>query len=176
MEEFFKNGGSTLIAYSSILFFSLLQIRLRKATSRAQIIEIFLVHLMGISGFNGMVAFYWHTAQADWIATNIGWPTGSPFQTEMAFANLATGVIAFLVFFRRDFILPAIIAGGILGVGAGITHVIDLLGRGNFAPFNAGPTLYMDFIGPALRVGLYIVYARALAPGKLPEAHAGWYT
>ncbi|KAA0252185.1 MAG: hypothetical protein EDM79_21555 [Chloroflexi bacterium] len=37
---------------------------------------------------------------------------------------------------------------------AGITHIIDLVNHENFAPGNAGLTLYMDFIWPLIYIGL----------------------
>lgn len=169
------SGWHIPFVYLMVILFSLLQLRLRQARTRAEILEIFLVHLMGIGGFSGMTSFYFHTVEADRLAESIGWPAGNPFQTEVGFANLGIGLVAFLSFWRRDFILPAIIAGGVMAVGAGIVHIIDIVQHGNFAPGNAGPILYADFLGPALRIGLYVAYARALAPGRPPEAHAGWY-
>ena len=138
-------------------------------------LEPAVVHLYGIGGFNGIVAFYMHTFQGERLAESIGWPAGNPFQTEVAVANLAIGIVGFLAFFRRDFMLPYVIAASIFGIGAGVTHIVDIVQHANVAPGNAGPILYADFIGPALRIGLYLAYRAALSPQKPPEAHAGWY-
>ena len=174
-EELLFSGYHVYLIYFFIVFFSALQIYFRKVRTRAEILEIIAVHLYGIGGFSGIVSFYFHTFQADRLAESIGWPTGNPFQTEVAIANLAIGLIGFLVFFRRDFMLPYVIAASIFGIGAGVTHIVDIVQHANFAPGNAGPILYADFISPVLRIGLYLAYRAALTPKKLPEAHAGWY-
>lgn len=175
-EEFIFSGVHVYFIYFSILLFALLQIHLRRPTNRVQKIEIFAVHLFGIGGFSGIVSFFMHTIYADRLADSIGWPSGNPFQTEVAVANLAIGTLGFLVFFKRDFMLPYVIAASIFGIGAGFTHVIDIMENSNFAPGNAGPILYIDFIAPALRIGLYLWYRKELLPEKPPAAHAGWYT
>lgn len=174
-EEFLFSGNHVYFIYFFIIFFSILQIYLRKPPTRAGVLEIIIVHLYGIGGFSGIVSFYMHTVEADRLAESIGWPAGNPFQTEVAVANLAIGIIGFLVFFRRDFMLPYVIAASIFGIGAGVTHIIDIMQHANFAPGNAGPILYADFIAPALRIGLYLAYQAALSPQKSPKNHAGWY-
>lgn len=174
-EELFFSGIHIYFIYFFILAFSLLQIRLRKASALSQKLEIFAVHLFGIGGFSGIVSFFMHTVYADRLAESIGWPTGNPFQTEVAMANLAIGILGFMVFFRRDFMLPYVIAASIFGIGAGFTHIIDIMQSANFAPGNAGPILYADFFAPLLRVWLYWAYARSMKPESIPAAHAGWY-
>lgn len=94
------------------------------------------------------------------LAESIGWPAGNPFQLEVAFANLAIGVLGALAFWRRDVWLPYIIAGSIFAWGAGITHVLDLMQHNNFAPNNAGPILYADFLVPVARILLYVYRQR----------------
>lgn len=174
-EDLIFSGFHIYIIYMSILLFSLVQIRLRKPTELAQKLEIFTVHLFGIGGFSGITSFFMHTVYADRLAESIGWPAGNPFQTEVAVANLAIGTLGFLVFFRRDFMLPYVLAASIFGIGAGVTHAIDIIANSNFAPGNAGPILYIDFIAPILRIGLYVWYRTALLPKTSPESHAGWY-
>lgn len=96
--------------------------------------------------------------------------TGSPFQTEVAFANLAVGILGAATFWRRDFWLPYIIASSILGWGAGLTHLMDIVQADNYAPNNAGPILYADFLMPLARIILYIVYSRGPTQGgTVPE-------
>jgi hydrogenase/urease accessory protein HupE len=146
---------------------------LRKAKAPSQRLEIFAVHLFGIGGFSRIVSFFMHMAYADRLAESIGWPAGNPFQTEVAVANLAIGILGFLVFFRRDFMLPYVIAASIFGLGAGATHIIDIAQSANFAPGNAGPILYADFFAPLLRIGLYIAYARSIKPKRIPDSPAG---
>ena len=40
-----------------------------------------------------------HTFAADEVAESIGWPTGNPFQTEVAVANLAIGTLGILSYY-----------------------------------------------------------------------------
>jgi hypothetical protein len=66
-----------------------------------------------------------------------------------------------------DFWLPyVILKTAFLGV-AGITHIIDLVNHENFAPGNAGLTLYMGFIWPLIYVGLLFLLQRY---GRKPTA------
>ncbi len=78
-----------------------------------------------------------HFFASDLVAEAIGWPTGSPFQLEMGFANLAFGVLAAMAVGRRDgFREATVIGGAILSVGAFIVHMIDIAQTGNLAPGN----------------------------------------
>ena len=38
-------------------------------------------------------SFFGHLFFSDVVADSVGWPRGSPFQHEMAFANLAVGIL-----------------------------------------------------------------------------------
>ena len=122
----------------------------------------------GITGFASITAFVMHFFFADMVANSIGWPPGSPFQKEVAGANLAVGLLGFLGFWRRDFWLPYVISKTAFLWIAGITHVVDLLDHQNLAPGNAGLTLYMDFIWPVvfmLLLWLTTRYGNAAPPG-----------
>ena len=48
--------------------------------------------LVAFPGVGGLLAAYAHTARAEKTAAYIGWQPGSPFQFEVAMANLALGV------------------------------------------------------------------------------------
>jgi hypothetical protein len=45
-------------------------------------------------GATGLWAFLGHTVRAKETVEQIGWPSGNPFQTEVAVANLAFGVLS----------------------------------------------------------------------------------
>lgn len=123
--------------------------------------ELLLMYSMGVSGFKAIFGgFVMHYFFADEMARSIGWPAGNPFQTEVAFFNLAVGILGVLTFFRRDFWLPYIIVSTAMGWGAGFVHLIDILEHGNFAGNNAGPILYADILIPILRITLYMVYSK----------------
>jgi hypothetical protein len=133
--------------------------------------ELLLMYSMGVAGFKAIFGgFAMHYFFADVMARSIGWATGSPFQTEVAFFNLAVGVLGALTFFRKDFWLPFIIVSSVMGWGAGTVHLVELLTKGNVTGNNAGPILYADFLMPVLRVALYAMYRRGSRPSAAPLA------
>ena len=63
-----------------------------------EIVESFLLwFLVIVVGFGSLYAFVGH-AFVTHVAWSIGWPTGSPFQFEVALHNLATGASGVLSF------------------------------------------------------------------------------
>jgi hypothetical protein len=127
-------------------------------------IRLLLTYSMGVAGFKGIFSgFVMHFFFADEVARSIGWEAGSPFQIEVAFANLAIGVLGALTFWREDFWLPFIVASTIMGWGAAFVHIRDMLEGGNQAVNNAGPILYADLLMPLVRIVLYALYKRGTA-------------
>jgi hypothetical protein len=132
----------------------------QKERTRGKLFEVIAMVTFGIGGFASITAFFSHYFFSDMVASSIGWPLGSPFQKEVAGANLALGLIGFMGFWRRDFWLPYIIAKTSFLWVAGITHIIDLSLHQNMAAGNAGLTLYMDFLWPMIYFLLYWLAAR----------------
>jgi len=100
-------------------------------------LEIFLIYMFAFGAASGIAGALGHFFASDAVAEAIGWPTGSPFQLEMGFANLAMGVLAAIAVTRRDGFREATVIGGtILSVGAFIVHIIDIAQHGNLAPGN----------------------------------------
>src|SRR5919202_1353055 len=67
-----------------------------------RVAEILLLWLLVINvGLGGLWAFVGHTVFANDVAESIGWPTGNPFQTEVAVANLAIGTLGILCYWVR---------------------------------------------------------------------------
>src|ERR671928_74034 len=65
--------------------------------TRERVIDVFLLHLLVIChGLGGIFAFIGHKFRADETARSIGWPTGNPFQEEIAWANLGGGIVGLL--------------------------------------------------------------------------------
>jgi Na+/melibiose symporter-like transporter len=103
---------------------------------------LFPVGLMGLWAALGHLAFPAEAAQA------IGWAT-SPFQSEVGAANLGIGLAGLYAAFRSyeaRFATTLVVAGFLCG--AGIVHIGDIIRAGNFAPGNAGPILFTDFLTP----------------------------
>ena len=162
-------GWNLIIPIVSIAFFSSVHLVADRDRYGVRAVEIVLLYSVGIIGFNGVISFFTHTIWADLAAESIGWAAGSPFQHEVAGANLAIGLIGFLGFWRRDFWLPFLLAKLIFGWTAGIVHVSDLVLNGNVAPNNAGPILAWDFLMPVILLCLYALMRRAKGP-ELPNA------
>ena len=152
-----------------------IHLRMAGRRDRAGRSEIVLMYVLGVSGAIGMFNVLLHTVFADDVAASIGWPAGSPFQTEVAFANLAIGILGFACFWRYDFWLPALIAKSVFAWGAGLTHVLDILGRGNLASNNAGPILAWDFLLPVVMIGLFVL-ARPARDGLVITPAWYWST
>ncbi len=130
-----------------------------------RIAEIVLLWLLVINtGFGGIWAFMGHTFAADEVAASIGWPAGNPFQTEVAVANLAIGILGILCYwFRDNFWTAAVIATSVWLLGAAAIHVREIVAAGNYNPGNAGLIFYMDIIGPLILIVL-LVYTGLYVP------------
>jgi hypothetical protein len=156
--KWFMDGGHVSVGLAAILISTAIHLALVKERNWRLAAELLLMYSMGISGFKGIFGgFVMHYFFADEMARSIGWPAGNPFQMEVAFFNLAVGILGALTFFRRDFWLPYIIVSTVMGWGAGFVHLTDIFEQGNFAGNNAGPILYADFLFPILRIILYMI-------------------
>jgi len=131
-----------------------------KPLNRKRIVEIFLLSFLVISiGFGSIWAFIGHFFLSAQVAANIGWAPGNPFQTEVAFANLAIGVLGLLCYWIRDnFWTATVISSSIFLLGDAYGHIVNMIQYSNYAPGNAGSILYMDIIGPIILIVLLIAY------------------
>ena len=121
-----------LLAWIVVRFDSTSSSRMR----RLEVLMIFLFALM--VGGGGIANFFAHFFLSDRVATFIGWEAGSPFQLEVAFANLAMGVLGIVAVGRRDgFREATVLAVTIFSVGATIVHLMDIAVTGNLAPGNS---------------------------------------
>ncbi len=108
-------------------------------------------------GLQGWAAFYGHAFRSDLVAASIGWGP-SPFEFEVAIANLAFGTVGILCFWMEgSFWTAVVIAASIWLWGDAIGHIKELIVAHNHAPNNAGPALYSDLILPAALIILFIV-------------------
>lgn len=138
-----------------IVVASSLHLRAHRDLDRRERFEAVTMYAIGILGSHGFTSFIVHTVFADQVAASIGWAAGSPFQTEVAGANLAIGLIGFLGFWRKDVWLPFVLAKTVFLWTAGVTHLVDMLRNGNMAVNNAGPILYWDFLVPVVLIVLF---------------------
>jgi hypothetical protein len=150
-----------LILTILVAIFTVLISKLRsKPLNGERIVEIFLLSFLVISvGFGGIWAFIGHFFLSAQVAANIGWASGSPFQSEVAFANLSIGVLGILCYWIRDnFWTATVISSSIFLLGDAYGHMINMIQFSNYAPGNTGSVLYMDIIGPIILIVLLIAY------------------
>jgi len=147
----------------------------RQARTTARRIELFLIYLFAISvGANGIGGAFGHLFLSDVVAESVGWPTGSPFQLEMGFANLAVGVLGFIAVGRRDgFRLAAILTTTIIGLGATSVHLVDIAATGNLAPGNTIQNV-SNLLDPVLLIGLTWWAGRRSDPDAESSAFLRW--
>lgn len=138
-------------------------IKNRKELSGLKVVDIILFYILFINvGLSGLTAFYGHAFLADQVAASIGWAPGSPFQFEVAMANLAFGVLGVLCIpFRDGFWLATGIGYATFLFGAAYVHIRDIITAGNYAVNNTGPQLYIgDIAMPALILILLLVRSK----------------
>jgi len=129
-------------------------------TSR-RVVEVFLLYFLVIAfGLGSLFGAFGHIFYADQVAKDIGWPAGSPFQFEVGAANLGIGIAGILcIWFRRGFWASTAITAGTFYFLDGIGHIRETQ-AGDHAAYNAGATLYVDFIIPIVTWGLLLAYHR----------------
>jgi len=103
---------------------------------------------------------------ADMVASNIGWATGSHFQTELAFYHLAfAGLASGVIWYRGAYIGAVIFGKAVFLYGAAYTHIVDIIQNANYASGNAGFEIlyFADIIVPTTLIILYMMYRRTPA-------------
>ena len=134
---------------------------LKKQRSTAAVLETITLSMIIVNmGLGGLFAFTGHAFMADEVARRIGWEPGSPFQLEVAAANLAFGVLGLMAFrFRGDFWLAAVTGYAVFLLGDACVHVREILIRGNVAEYNSGVFLvFGDIIVPLAMLALVLVH------------------
>lgn len=142
------------------IIFSSIQIACSKRKGPLNSMKVFLSYLVLFNvGIMGLLGFYAHTFLADATAEKIGWAIGSPFQFEVAVANLSYGVLGVLAFlFRRSFLVATVIGYSTFLVGAFVGHLIQYQ-LGDTAPYNIGVFVWFnDLFIPILLLMLLFTY------------------
>ncbi len=118
-------------------------------------VDIALAYFLLLAvGVNGIYNFIMHAFFGDMIAAYIGWPQ-SPFQMEVAMANLSLGVLGLFAFRANfGFRLATIIATSCFFLGAAGAHLYDLLVAHNTMSGNIGTVLFSDILIPVTLIVL----------------------
>jgi hypothetical protein len=134
----------------------------KQPRTKGRVAEIFLLWYLVITVGIGCVFFFIaHTIFADTTAASIGWPAGNPFQSEVAVANLTIATLGILCYWvRGNFWVATVIAFSVQSLGAAVVHIREIAVTANYAPNNAGLTLYMDILLPVILIALLIYYYR----------------
>jgi uncharacterized protein DUF6790 len=132
----------------------------KRDRTRERMLDVLLVWLLAFAlGVTAIFAGLAHLTFPAQIAQRIGWET-SPFQREVAFADLGYGVLGVLcIWLRGNFWFATIIMSSIALLGDAYGHIFELVVHNNHAPDNAGLTLYMDIILPVVLILLIGVRA-----------------
>ncbi len=134
----------------------------------ALVVEVLLLYLLVLLvGISGLMAGLAHIFLAQEVALKIGWQPGSPFQFEVAMADLAFGILGILCFWQRGGFWTATIIGyAIFLLGCAYGHVREAMVAGNFAPYNVGIMIWLNDVGlPVLLLALLWARGRLTAKG-----------
>ncbi len=125
----------------------------KRPLTGAKVVEILLFYLLVIFvGVGGLVGFLGHTYKAREISVKIGWQP-SPFQFEVAVANLAFGALGLLCLRQRGGFWTATgIGSAVFLLGCAFGHLREMIIRGDFAPYNVGPVLWVNDLAIPLTI------------------------
>lgn len=117
-------------------------------------------------GWVGIYGFIAHAFFPEFTAKFIGWYT-SPFQFEVAVANLSLGITGIVAFWSNfSFRMAVIISVSCFYFGSAIGHINQMLTANNFAPGNAGSVFLIDIFLPIFLIILALV-RRKVVPHQL---------
>jgi hypothetical protein len=135
----------------------------KRPVSAARFAEVLLLYLLVFcAGVGGLMAFLGHTFKAQEIALKIGWQP-SPFQFEVAVADLAFGVLGILcVWQRRGFWTATGIGYAVFMLGCAYGHFQDMTRHGNFSPYNVGMVLWVNDLAIPVVILLLLLVRRYL--------------
>lgn len=103
-------------------------------------------------GFTGIYTFFMHAYFPVLAAAAVGW-SDSPFQFEVAVADLSFGVLGLLSFRASiGFRLATVLGSTIWLWGDAVGHIYQITKFNNYATGNSGTWFWMDIIVPLILV------------------------
>lgn len=151
--------GIGLVALFSVIHLAVS----KKPRTGKQILDVVLIYVFLLSvGLSGVLACMGHLFNADKVAEQIGWPAGNPFQSEVAFANLAFGVLGIISAWKGGpFRMATGIGWAVFLMGAGLVHLRQMCVAGNNAPLNSGAMILIaDFVLPVTVLVMLYLHGR----------------
>jgi hypothetical protein len=148
----------------------------KQPRTRGRVAQVFLLwYLVVTVGVLSFLFFISHTLLAKTSAQSIGWPADNPFQSEVAVANLTIATLGLLCYWiGGNFWVATVVAFSVQWLGAAVVHIREIVVAQDYAPNNAGMTLYMDILIPPILIALvvYYLYAtrheRGMSPRERP--------
>ncbi len=124
--------------------------------------DIFLCYLFLFPcGIAGLYGFVLHGFYPTISAESIGWAP-SPFQWEVAVANLGFGLVCFFAAWAGPgFRLAALIGVTVWFWGDALGHIWQMVENHDYAPGNAGSWFWTDVLIPAFIIVFYSLWRRA---------------
>jgi hypothetical protein len=156
-----NRGGNMIfiIIYGIGILAALIHLARSKDRSSHNILTIALTYFFLCLGLVGIWGFIGHTFYPDQIAQYVGWPTGNPFQLEIAWVNLGLAIVGLLgIFIRGNFWLATLIMTTVFFWGAAYEHLVQMLKFQDYSPGNSGAVLYLDLIVPLVGIVLFIAH------------------
>jgi hypothetical protein len=110
-----------------------------------------------------LFGFVPHVFFSDYIAKNIGWPTGSPFQVEVGLYNGCLGILGLLSYrYRGSFMQATVTMLSLFLIMAGANHLREMIMKGNYAPYNV-QFILGDWLPAFVYVAMAVKYKRFLS-------------
>lgn len=135
-------------------------------------VDISLAYMLLIAvGFNGLYNFVMHAFYGSTIAAFMGWPQ-SPFQAEVAMANLAIGVLGCLAF-KADygFRLATVLTVVIYQVGSALIQFVHYYPQINSLPTNISSVVCANLLISFTVLLLTYRYRRLMHVHALEKDH-----
>jgi hypothetical protein len=132
------------------LLFSMVQWVIHKKVSTYEILFSWVSLL--VLGGTGIYTFIMHAFMPETAAAAIGWQT-SPFQYEVAMADLAIGMLGVFAFWSSyGFRVATVICAACILWGDAGGHIYQIIKVHNLSNGNAGTWLWMDVLLPVILI------------------------
>ncbi len=144
--------GLALVVATVQLFVS------RKPRTSRRVLDLYLLYTLVVGvGVGYLFGGLGHLLFADRIAEQLGWATGSGFQTEVGLYDVAFGILGICcIWFRDQWWYATSVGIAIFAVGAAVNHARDIIAEGNASALNSMSVL-SDLLVPVLLLAFFVV-------------------